>query len=249
MTAEDILAALHIPPEALVNQRIAKKLLLENGAPTAADKKIINEGIEELLWIAALKPTTIGVPEYKDAESEVLEIAVLRLVLRNTARWARITELVHRAIPYPVFLVTEKSNITTISFADKRWAQNEGDKTVLDGDIIDTCKLSHHGEEFLTSIAISRQKKTDLRALYRGWTALAEAYRAAQVTGIFNPRDKEEDRESRANALLEYDKTERELAVLKTEAGRTTQMNRRVELNIHIKELEAKISEMKTRMR
>jgi len=40
---------------------------VEHGAPTAADKRQINDGIEELLWVAALKPTTIGVPEYCDA--------------------------------------------------------------------------------------------------------------------------------------------------------------------------------------
>ena len=63
-----------------------KKLLLENGAPTAADKRQINDGIEELLWVAALKPTTIGVPEYRDDVREYLEIAVLSLVLRPMPR-------------------------------------------------------------------------------------------------------------------------------------------------------------------
>ena len=86
-----------------------KKLLLENGAPTAADKRHINEGIEEVLWLAALKPTTIGVPEYRDDVREYLEIAVLRLTLRpTTARPARLVELVHRAVPYPVLLLTEQ---------------------------------------------------------------------------------------------------------------------------------------------
>ena len=43
--------------------------------PTSAS---INDGIEELLWLAALKPTTIGVPDYRDDVREYLEIAVLR---------------------------------------------------------------------------------------------------------------------------------------------------------------------------
>jgi len=30
----------------------SQKLVVENGAPTAADKRQINEGIEELLWLA-----------------------------------------------------------------------------------------------------------------------------------------------------------------------------------------------------
>ena len=76
------IAALDLPASSRVDQRVPKKLLLENGAPTAADKRHINDGIEELLWLAALKPTTIGVPEYRDDVREYLEIAVLRLTLR-----------------------------------------------------------------------------------------------------------------------------------------------------------------------
>ena len=63
MTAASVIAALCLPADARMDQRVPKKLLVENGAPTAADKHQINEGIEELLWIAALKPATIGVPD------------------------------------------------------------------------------------------------------------------------------------------------------------------------------------------
>ena len=49
-----------------MNQRVPKKLLVENGAPTAADKRRINDGIEDIHWLAALKPATIGVPEFRD---------------------------------------------------------------------------------------------------------------------------------------------------------------------------------------
>ena len=38
MTAADVIAALALPPESRVDQRVAKKLLVEHGAPTAADK-------------------------------------------------------------------------------------------------------------------------------------------------------------------------------------------------------------------
>jgi hypothetical protein len=85
MTAADVITALALPPDSRVDQRVSKKLLVEHGARTAADKRQINDGIEELLWVAALKPTTISVPEYRDAIREVLEIAVLSLALRPEA--------------------------------------------------------------------------------------------------------------------------------------------------------------------
>lgn len=72
-----LLEALDLPSQARIDQRIPKKLLIENGAPTTADKRLIQDGIEELTWVAALKPTSIGVPSFKNDEREYLEIAVL----------------------------------------------------------------------------------------------------------------------------------------------------------------------------
>ena len=106
MKAFDPIAALSLPDSVLVNRRVPKTLLIENGAPTAADKRRIREGIEEIRWLAVLKPTTIGVAEYRDEVREYIEIAVLQLVLRPGAQAERLTELVHRAVPYPVLLIT-----------------------------------------------------------------------------------------------------------------------------------------------
>lgn len=86
MNAGEMVAAPDFPPAARVDQRVPKELLLENGAPTAAGRRHISEGIEEFLWLAALKPTTIGVPHYRDEVREYLEIAVLRLALRPGAK-------------------------------------------------------------------------------------------------------------------------------------------------------------------
>jgi len=121
LNASEVIAALDLPASCRIDQRVPKKLLVENGAPTAADKRHINEGIDELLWVAALKPTTIGVPEYRDEVREYLEIAVLRLTLRAGTK----AELTHRAVPYPVFLVTDHGEHPSVTMAHKRWSQGE----------------------------------------------------------------------------------------------------------------------------
>ena len=66
MSFAPVITALAIPSEALVERRVPKRLLLEQGAPTVADKRRIQEGIEEMTWVAALKPTNVGVPAFKD---------------------------------------------------------------------------------------------------------------------------------------------------------------------------------------
>ena len=56
ISADHVISAMALPPVAMVNQRIPKKLLAENGAPTMADRKLIQDHIEEVTWVAALKP-------------------------------------------------------------------------------------------------------------------------------------------------------------------------------------------------
>ena len=136
MTAADLIVALDLPASTRVDQRVPKKLLVENGAPTVADKRRINEGIEEVHWLAALKPTTIGVPEFRDAAREYLEIAVLSAVLRADAQANRLAELIHRAVPYPVFLIASQGDALALSLAHKRWSQGEAGATVLDGALV-----------------------------------------------------------------------------------------------------------------
>src|SRR5690606_3396552 len=86
MNADDIIAALDLPAAARVDRRVPKTLLVEHGAPTAADRRQVNEGIEHIQWVAALKPTTIGVAAFRDDAREYLEIAVIRVALREDAR-------------------------------------------------------------------------------------------------------------------------------------------------------------------
>lgn len=83
LSAQTLIDALRLPEGCRVDQRVPKKLLLENGAPTAADKRLITEAIEEIQWVAVLKPNTIGVPDYRDTLREYLEIAVLTVTVRG----------------------------------------------------------------------------------------------------------------------------------------------------------------------
>jgi hypothetical protein len=137
MIAMNVIDALALPPEARVDQRVSKKLVVENGAPTSTDKRLINDGIEELIWLAALKPTTIAVPEYRDSVREYLETAVLLLSFRPSAnKSGRLVELIHRAIPYPVVLAAAHGDTVSLSLAHKRWSQGEAGKMVLDDAVV-----------------------------------------------------------------------------------------------------------------
>lgn len=247
MNLQTLLTAISLPDSALVNQRVPKKLLVENGAPTAADKRKINDGIEEIHWLASLKPNTIGIPEYSDDIRDYLEIAVLSISLRNEAKVGRLTELVHRAIPYPLFLILMKGEEITLSLAHKRRAQNEADKFVLDGDIVDVAVTGNSAlnQQFLDALALGSLPQSNLLQLYQGWIDAFVAFQAAQLTGSFHLASGEEVAIVRREALQKYSDLEVKIAVMRNAAAKEKQMARRVELNIEIKGIESELEKVR----
>ena len=242
MNAADLIAALDLPASSRVDQRVPKKLLVENGAPTSADKRRINEGIEEVHWLAALKPTTIGVPEFRDAAREYLEIAVLSAVLRAGAQANRLAELIHRAVPYPVFLIASQGGALALSLAHKRWSQGEVGATVLDGELVSTALAldapDGFAPEFRESLALSCQPRTDLYALYQGWMNVLVALQSAGATGIFRLPESPEWAAARQEALRECARLDAEIARLRAAAAKERQVARQVTLNLELKNLE-----------
>lgn len=252
-----LLTSLELPPACVLNERIAKKLLVENGAATPTDKRAINEGIDELIWVAALKPNNVGVPAYRDDSREYLEIAVLSMRCRAEARSNRITELIHRSIPYPVLLVsikesdveqTEKnisrsasalgSPLLNVSMADKRFSQSDAQSMVLEDGVTEVqIEADSRLEAFASAMNLGKQPRDSLLRLYHGWAAVLDAYRASRITGAFDQNSL--SREERRSAIAEFERIEREISILRNQAAKEKQINRRVELNLDVKRMEA----------
>lgn len=243
MTAGDLIAALELPPTARVDRRVPKTLLVEHGAPTAADKRRINEGIEEVQWVATLKPTTIGVPALRDEVREYLEIAVLSVALRAQARTERLAKLIHRAVPYPVFLIAAVKEGLALSLAHKRWSQGEAAATVLDGEpVMATLSESDPGglqASFREALSLARQRRADLYRLYQGWMDALWALLAARVTGHFAVATSPEQAATRREALRECVRLDTEIARLRAVAEKERQVPRQVALNLELMRAEA----------
>lgn len=242
-----ILTALALPADALVEQRIPKKLLLEQSAPKPADKRLIQDGIEDLTWFAALKPTNIGVPACRDEIREYIEIAVIAAELRGPAKPSRLAGLIHRAIPYPVVLVTARDESVGLSLAHKRWSQAEAGAVIVE-ETLGTSEFrpdapSQHEAAFLASLALSEMHARDLFTLYQGWMDRVIALQAAAITKTFALPESADGARVRREALADYDRLTREIVSLRARAQKETQINRRVELNLAIKSLEAKLAE------
>ena len=253
MTVKDLIAALELPASCRVDQRIPKKLLVENGAPTAADKRNINEGIEEIQWLASIKPSSVGVPEYRDETHEYLEIAILEVTLRQDAKATRLAELIHRAIPYPVLLMLIDGKRVTLSMSHIRWAQNEAGKVVLEGELAAVSLDEQSATQdifpaFLQALSISRQPRANLRVLYQGWFDTLAAYQVSLITGVFVQSKTDEQAAARRTNLLACRELEQQIASFRAAAVKEKLIARRVEMNIAIKNLEVQRLELRNQL-
>lgn len=252
MTSHDLISALGLPAAAHVDQRVPKKLLVENGAPAAADRRLITDGVEEIRWVAALKPATVGVTAYQDEVRAYVEIAVMTLTLRAGAKAARLVELLHRAIPYPVVLLAVQTADVNLSLAHKRWSQGEADKTVLDGDVVSVEVGSGLDERiwraFLDALALARQPRETFFGLYDGWMHTLIALQAARVTGVFGAATSAEHAAARWQALETCERLEGEMARLRASAKREKQMARKVALNLELKRLQAEYADARAHL-
>ena len=243
---EPVIAALGLPEDARVDRRVPKKLLLENGAPTSADKRVIQDGIDGLIWVAALKPTNMGVPDFRDEVREYLEIAVITAELSMDAKASRLVELMHRAIPYPLVLLAGQGGDWTLSVAHKRWSQGEKGKVVIE-DVHCTAPfrpdaLTAEERSFLASLAVSGLPRGDLFALYQGWIDRVAAMAASRITGAFAVPAAVGLGDVLRDGLEAHRRIERDLVLLRAQAKKEKQISRRVDLNLRIKRLEGELS-------
>ena len=264
LSSEQLISALRLPAEATVGQRVPKKMLAENltsrSTATSADRKLLHEQIEEVTWVAALKPTNAGIPVYQDEVRSYLELAVLSVRLREGSQLApipakvspsvaRLAELVHRAIPYPVLLVLDDNARLYLSLVHIRWAQKEADKAVLDGDLIQGVFV-HNGSPaasvmdadtvnaFINAMGLSKQPRTDLLTLYQGWMDTLSAWQAAAVTGRFECVSPQQAMARRAT-LRRCHELDAQISSLRAAASKEKQMARQVAANLEIKALMA----------
>lgn len=249
-----MVSALGLPASCRVDQRVPKKLLVENGAPTPADKRLINDCIEEVQWLAALKPNTVGVAEYRDDEREYLEVAVLCVTARpapqadgaaaKPVNTTRLAELVHRAVPYPLLLLLAAPQGLLLSLAHKRWAQNEVGKVVLDGEpiTVDLALDLSAEHPFVQAMALTRQPQASLLAVYQGWVDCLTAWQAAKVTGRFTTTSTPAQAAARREALRTYQRLELESTRLRALAAKEKQMAKQVDLNLALKRIGAELA-------
>ena len=96
---------------------------------------------------------------------------------------------------------------------------------------------------FLHALSITRQPRTNLKALYQGWLDTLTACQVAQVTGTFAQSETEEHASVRRAALQNCQRIEAEATRLRNIAAKEKQLARRVEMNIELQRLQRELEQ------
>lgn len=252
---------MNLPDSCLLNSRIYKKTLLESIDLSSADKKLVNEDIDTLVWRYTLKPETIQIQRFQSEELDYPEIAVIHLTLKaeagkNLKRLKRLIELIQRAIPYPVVLVTSLGNQLWVNLANKRQSMADRQKLTVesffDSGWLNGDHLQPVEQAFIESLPSQQLDWTNFFTFYQGLVDRLIALEAARHTGQFHledapdreSNDHKAPRQARKTLLENIRQLEEEQNSLKAELKKETQFNRRLELNMNIKRCQQAIQKL-----
>lgn len=237
---------LKIPDSCLVDKKIFKKMFYENYKFTSQDKKIFKDEIDSIHWLYSIKPENSNVAEFVDEIFEYREVAFLAIdVLKATSikKIGRIEEIVHRSIPYGTVLFIFDSENFIISCSEKRLSNLTKDGLVVDKIIstnpIQTKDYLEYLDGFVfSSFSLSNLKQFNLSVIEKVVGVISLQRLGYNHTVISNPIEKKNILDS----IVEY---ENKVDALKRELQLETQFNKKMEINVMIKNIETHIIELK----
>lgn len=238
---------MNIPSSCYAGNTIFKKYFYENATMNKQDKEIFKDHINKITWQYSLKPDTINIQPYKDEEKEYEEIAIIEVQLDNDSKFKKIAELIQRTIPYPVVLVFNYQEQYLINVAFKKINNSHDNRNVIEESVftkwIDLDNRTGMVEDFLNIIDIHNFSFSNF---YRFYTDLvgkiylfnASVYEECILRNTTMPPTEIKQ------ITDEIEKTEADILEIKRKIKKEAHFNVRIELNIKIKNLQARKQEL-----
>ncbi|MFV2175547.1 DUF4391 domain-containing protein [Actinomadura sp. LOL_016] len=236
----DGVALLGLPDTARRQLRIAKKTLADQFEnQSLADARLITKAMASAQVVGILRPESIQVPKYQDAERAVFEVPILEILLADkttTADQIRLTELVHRSMDKPVVLLAHMTDCTTmLSLALSHVSRMDPTRS---SSVIDAHLLVPVGQIETGALHLDRLDRTDMWALYRDLVRTAAADGRPASTAL-----------QAADAIAlrhQLASLEGELTAVMRGAKQAKNQQRRIDLNTRARVLRAQIERVKS---
>lgn len=213
--------ALKMPENSYVNDRLYKKMFLEQPDLSSADKRLIKEKIKNITLHNVLNLQSTGITPFVDDTRAYRELYLIELELEDTRKHKRIAELIQMTIPHPVCLILTSEDKTTITLAQKRFNQNDKTKITVEEYLFtewfDPRQLDDRQQTFITSLDSKNFPYTNFYQFYSELFNYVLRFNLSKHTGQFSKdsfktlpaeeiKDKKDEFESIENAILDLRK-------------------------------------------
>ena len=238
---------LAIPAQCQLNKPLFKKMFQEHADLDVTDKKALKDDIDKIRWVYTLKPSTLNIAPYRDEAREYDEVAIIQINLTSANRTRRIAAFVHKAIPYPVMIVFSFADAIALSIADKRINQADKAKWVVEDEWLtewfNPNKPTDPQKQFMVDMAIQKLPFINFYAFYEGIKNRILALNVASKTGGYSVATPQKSQQRR-ELLTQIAELEREVDELRSALKKETQFNKRLELNVAVKQAQQQIKEL-----
>lgn len=237
---------LNIPKSCQLNNTIFKKLFYENVYMDKKDKTMFSNDVNKVIWLYSLKKDTINIQAYKDEQYEYEEVEFIKVELNHETKVKRIAEIIQRTIPYPIVLIFSCENKVFLNVALKKINKMDESKNSVEEfiftDWIDLKELSQREENFFSSLNIKKLPFSDFYKFYLGFVDKINLFNASKYQKNFEVlQHKNPEKIKKISDEIQI--LDSEILNLKVKIKKEVHFNRKVQMNVDIKKLEAKKQE------
>lgn len=229
---------LNIPDECKVEKTIFKKLFYENASLSSSDKVLFTDVIDKVTWKYCLNSNKLNVSSYKDEEREYLEIEIVEVALLAEKNLRRMAEIIMRTIPYPMLLFFRQDNKYQVWAAYQRFSLADTLKITL-GDFARTDWFDE-SSILWNNLNLKNMRYSNYFAMYSDMVDAINVFNAKMLAG----QDMEITGLEAKQLLEQVAVLDNQIASIRASLKKETQFNRKMELNIRIKNLEKQKIEM-----
>ncbi|EPR73440.1 Methyl-accepting chemotaxis protein [Winogradskyella psychrotolerans RS-3] len=242
---------LNIPERNILDKKLTKAFFLKNFILSAAEKNVLNNSIQQMNWLASIKPITANIlavnnDDYKYEEIQIMVCTIADNTLDVFAE--KCMQLFQKYIPYQMLVIIEDVNGFKISACDKRINKVEPSKRTIERyfvtDTLSKLYKNDLSDAFYKALDFGNLDKTNLELLYKSYIQAVVQFQAASITGSFQKRTNARNQEDMKH-LEAIEQLERDIISLTSQIKKETQLNKKVHLNILIKKNRDRIDELK----
>jgi len=231
-----LIEKMELPEACLLGSTIFKKQFLNTGDLTAADKRILSQQVDKVIWQASLKPGNINIRPYRDDVREYEEVEIIEVRLNEMKNIHRIAEIVMRTILYPILLQLTYQDQIMVVVGHSRTNLSDSTKNTIEEflytDWFRMDVLTDFQQQFFEQIHSSKLSFTNF---YRFYDGVADQVILLNATRWANHYLMEKDAKEVKGITDKILHHEQQIMELKKEIMKETQFNRKVDINVELR--------------